>query len=131
MNIKISATVGSRHSWPNGKPVASVSLPDGRVQHTLEDGRLITVSKATHVLDYESTFVGAKPGATYSINVALSGNTLDGCFYEVWNFDINELRHYAFSKTVRLRSIATGDEFSGQELEQLLIEGSSDAHSNA
>ena len=131
MSIKISATIGSRHSWPNGKPVASVPLPDGRVQHTLEDGRQIKVSKATHVLDYESTFVGAEPGETYSINVALSGNTLHGSFYEVWNFDINELRHYAFSKTVRLRNIVTGDEFSGQELEHLLLGGSTDAHSNA
>lgn len=122
MSIKISLSVGSRYpAWPNGKPVRSDPLPDGRIRHVLEDGRIFTVGEPTYRLDYLSTWIGAAPGETYSVNIAIAGLSYVDGFFEVWNFDIDEVRCYAFRKTVRITHLKTGEVFNGEELEASLV----------
>ncbi|MEC4722846.1 hypothetical protein RY831_27170 [Noviherbaspirillum sp. CPCC 100848] len=120
MEIKVSVGVGSRYSWPNGKPVSSEALPDGRTKHTLENGRIFTVSRPTYVLDYLSTWMGGEPDETYSVQIAIAGLSAMEGFYEVWNFDTGQARNYAFHKTARITHIGTGNVFTGEELEKLL-----------
>lgn len=128
VSINLSVNEGGRWpSWPNGKPVSSETLSDGRVRHTLEDGRTLTVGEPTYRLDYESTWVGSQPGDTYSVQIAISGPSSVPGFYEVWNFDIGEVRNYAFRKTVRIVHLKTGETFTGEEVRRSLEgDGSSD-----
>lgn len=121
MTIKISLSVGTRYApWPDGRPVRSDPLPDGRVRHTLEDGRAFTVSEPTYKLDYLSNWVGVEPGTTYSVNIAIAGLSATAGFFEVWNFDIGAVRNYAFRKTLRITDLRTGEIFTGEELEASL-----------
>jgi hypothetical protein len=79
--ITISIGLGSRYSWPNGKPVKSEQLPDGRTRHTLGDGRAMTVGAPNYSLDYLSTWVGVEEGKTYSVNIAIAGlSPVEGFF---------------------------------------------------
>ncbi|MEJ6006166.1 hypothetical protein WG899_11450 [Paucibacter sp. AS339] len=43
-------------------------------------------------------------------------STVEG-FYEVWNFDIDEMRSYKFEKTVRATHLASGETFDTKEWE--------------
>lgn len=116
-NVQFWASNGSRTQWPNGKPVASEPLPDGRVRYQLESGRLLTVGQPTYRVDYVSTWVGTEPGETYAIRLALIGlSNVDG-FYEAWNFDIGEVRNYRFDKTVLVTHLETGETFNTVEFE--------------
>ena len=54
------------------------------------------------------------------MRVGISGLSSVEGFYEVWNYDINELRCYAFRKTVRVSHMETGEEFSGPDFEAAL-----------
>lgn len=119
--ITMSIGPGSRYSWPNGKPVSSEVLPDGRTRHALEDGRTITVGVPNYRLDYLSTWIGTEEGETYPVNIAIAGLSNVEGFFEVWNFDIGELRNYSFAKTVRVTHIQTGEIFTGAELEASLM----------
>jgi hypothetical protein len=118
--ITVSVGMSSRHSWPNGKPVALETLPDGRTRHTLEDGRAMTVGVPNYRLDYLSTWVGAEEGETYSVNITIAGLSNVEGFFEVWNFDIGEVRNYSFAKTVCVTHLQTGEVFTGAELEASL-----------
>ena len=121
MEIKITARLAGRYDdFPNGKPVRSEVLDDGRTRHHLENGRTFTVSKPTYRLDYLSTWVGAAPGDTYEVNIALAGPSSIEGFYEAWNFDIGEARNYKLAKTVRLTHLETGQVFSREDLEAAL-----------
>lgn len=119
----IRITGGIRSRWSDdGVPVKSESLPDGRTRHTMKDGRTVTVSVANYRLDYQSTLVGAEPGDTYEVNVALTGcATVEG-FFEAWNFDTNKLRNYRFDKTVSVTRLLDGSTFTGAELQWALTE---------
>jgi hypothetical protein len=113
---------GSNGLWPNGKPTRSELLPDGRTVHTLEDGRQLMVPiKAVYVMHYLPTCVDAAPNETYPVNIALAGlSSIDQGFYEVWNFDIGEVRNYLFARTVRVTHIDTGEVYSREEFERAL-----------
>lgn len=114
---KITISVGiSGSKWPNGKPVSTEILPNGEKRHLMEDGRVMTVGQPTYRLEYLSTWVGAEPGETYPVNIAISGLSEVTGFYITWNFDIDELRNYAFHKTVSITHLETGESFTGEEL---------------
>ncbi len=84
----------------------------------MEDGRVLTVKEPHYCIDYMSTWVGARPDDTYTINIAIVGlSDVDG-FYEAWNFDIGELRSYSFAKTVTATHIATGETFNSEEFQK-------------
>ena len=106
--------------WPNGTPINSELLPDGRTAHELEDGRKITVSKPNYRLEYLSTWIGAEADETYPVNIAVLGFSAVEGFYEVWNFDIGQLRSYSFAKTQKLVHLDSGETFTGAELKDLL-----------
>jgi hypothetical protein len=109
--------MGLNTPWVSGKPVCSETLADGRSRHTLIDGRIMTVSAApTYCLEYLSTWVGAEEGETYPVNIAIAGLSSVEDFFEVWNFDIGEVRNYWFEKTVRITHLETGETFTGEEL---------------
>jgi hypothetical protein len=114
--MKISIRVTSRYEWPNGKPVASAILSDGKIRHVLEDGRAVTVSEPNYRLEYLSTWVGAEQDETYDVNIAIVGLSPVEGFYQTWNFDIGELRNYSFAKTKRIVHLTTGEVFTGVEL---------------
>lgn len=114
VNITVGLQNGSR--WPDGKPVSSEALPDGRVRHLMADGRKMTVSKASYRLEYLSTWVGAKEDETYDVNIALAGLSHVPGYFEAWNFDINELRNYAFDKTVCIVDLTDGYRLTGEKL---------------
>ena len=119
-DITIEVGLGSRYSWPNGKPIKSENLDSGKVRHVLEDGRAVTVDEPDYKLDYISTRFGSAVDDTYEVRIAICGvSAVDG-FYDVWNFDINEFRSYAFRKTVRVTHLETGEVFTGAELEASL-----------
>ncbi len=117
--IKVSCTEQS--TWPTGKPISSETLENGKVKHTLEDGRSMTVSKPTYRLYYLSTWHGAQPGETYEVNIALAGLSSIKGFYTTWNFDIGERRDYRFDKTVQIVHLRTGVMLTGAELEVDLV----------
>lgn len=122
MKVTISVgLVGGRYSWPNGKPTESEVLPDGRTRHLLEDGRRFTVAvKPTYAMEYLSTWVGAEPGDTYTVHIAIAGMSAVEGFYEAWNYDISQVRNYAFAKTMQVTDLETGDVLSGPEFERAL-----------
>lgn len=82
----------------------------------MEDGRRLTVGKPTYTLHYLSSWVGSEADDTYEVPIALSGLHDQKGHYEAWNFDLNELRNYAFIKTKKLVQIDTGIEITGDEL---------------
>ena len=121
--VTITVGFGGRSGWPNGKPIKSERLPDGRYCHTLEDGRLMTVGAPSYRIDYLSTWVGSSPGETYEIKAAIGGLTDAPGWYWAWNFDIGELgelRHYRFDKTVRITALADGWAITGEALREQL-----------
>ena len=120
MESSFSIKISSGHEWPNGKPVESVQLDDGKTRHLMEDGRLVTVSKPTYRLEYLSTWVGAEPDETYPVNIAIVGNSRTEGFFEAWNFDIGEMRNYSFKKIVRIVHLQTGEPFTGSEVKEYL-----------
>ena len=120
LTVKISVGLTHAREWPNGKPVKSEPINNGQMRHTLEDGRVMTVSSPNYCLDYLSTWVGAAPGETYDIRIAIAGVSSVEGFFEVWNFDIGEIRNYAFAKTIRITHLETGEVFTGAELETSL-----------
>lgn len=121
MEVKFSAGITSRHSWPNGKPTRSEVLEDGRTRHLLEDGRTFTVAKEPqYVLHYLSTWVGAEPDDTYAVKISIAGLSEVAGFFEVWNYDIGQVRSYAFAKTVEVVHIQSGESFSGTDFEEAL-----------
>lgn len=121
-SITVRIGISGDYEWPNGKPISSIELEDGRVKHTLEDGRAFIVSTPNYRLDYQSTWIGSVQGDTYSVNVAIVGLCEVAGFFTCWNFDIGELRCYAFHKTVRLVHLETGEVLSSLELEASLNE---------
>jgi len=80
----------------------------------------MTVDKPNYRLDYLSTWIGSEAGETYSVDIAISGLSSTPGFYETWNFDIGEVRNYAFGKTVRITHLETGEIFTGEELQKAL-----------
>ncbi|WP_293403189.1 hypothetical protein [Polaromonas sp.] len=118
--VNISIGLSSGHQWPNGKPIHSEALPDGSTRHTLEDGRKLTVGKPTQQLEYISTWVGAAEGETYSVVIGIIGLSAVPGFYEVWNYDINAMRSYAFRKTVSITQLDTGESYTAEDLEKVL-----------
>jgi hypothetical protein len=114
--VTVSASVsGSR--WSDGKPVESHTLADGRTEHTMADGRTYAVpDRAEYRLEYKSSWAGAAPGDTYEVNITIAGLSDQRGFFEVWNHDIGEVRNYAFHKTVRLTSLKSGKQFSGEDV---------------
>ena len=118
IKVTVSIGMGSRYDWPNGKPISSEPLADGRVLHLLEDGRTITVKDPMYRLDYQSSRFGAEPGDTYPVNIALIGLSSVAGFYEVWNFDKQEVRSYSFAKTVRLTDLESDEVYSVDELKE-------------
>lgn len=129
--ITITAELTSGRQWPNGKPIHTELLSDGRTKHTLEGGRKLIVSEPTYLMDYQSNWVGAKSGDTYSVKIAISGLSAAAGFFEAWNFDISEVRNYAFSKTVRIKHLTTGDVFTGEELQTALQNNATEPCSRA
>lgn len=117
--IKIYAGI-ERSKWPNGTPIRSDRLPDGRTVHLLKDGRKITVSQPNFRLEYQSTWVGAESDETYDVSIAFVGLSLTEGFYEVWNFDTDKLRSYSFKKTHRVVHLISGEIFTGEELISVL-----------
>ena len=117
--------------WPNGKPTYSELLPDGCTRHLLADGREFTVpSKPSYLLDYLANGFVSKSDDTYHANVAFAGLSAVEGFYEVWNFDISEVRQYSFERTVRLTHVETGEVFSPAELEAGLRASMNDGDSD-
>jgi hypothetical protein len=118
VKIKITVSEGAERRFPDGKPIISEKLPSGAMRHTMSDGRVLTVHTPTYTLHYLSNWVGVPPGTTYQVPVAISGlSTVDG-YFEAWNFDLNELRNYSFSKTVKIVHMKTGEEITGMELKK-------------
>jgi hypothetical protein len=113
---------GSNGLWPNGKPTRSELLPDGRTVHTLEDGRQFLVPiRPIYLMDYLPAWADSAPDETHPVNIALAGlSSIDEGCYEVWNFDIGEVRNYLFARTVRVTRIDTGETYSGEEFERAL-----------
>ena len=104
-------------SWPNGKPNESQKLPDGRIRHLMPDGRGLTVpAEAGYRLDYISTWVGSEPDETYEVNICIIGLSLEDGYVEVWNYDIDQARNYAFHKIVKITDIRSCEIFTGLEL---------------
>src|SRR5262249_39791028 len=89
---------------------------------TLADGRQLTAPiKPVYVMDYLSTWVDAAPNETNPVNIALAGlSSIGEGFYEVWNFDIGEVRNYLFAKTVRVTHIDSGEVYTCEEFERAL-----------
>lgn len=108
------------YKWPNSKPVGSEILSDGRTRFVLEDGRAITVHEPNYRLEYLSSWLGAMPGETYEVNIAILGLSAVNGFYEVWNFDLNEARNYSFAKTKKIVHLGTSEEFTGLEIHEFL-----------
>lgn len=120
LKVTISVGLTQGRAWPNGKPVKSEAMTDGRTRHALEDGRVMTVGSANYCLDYLSTWVSAEEGETYDVRIAIAGLSSVEGFFEAWNFDIGEVRNYAFAKSVRITHLQTGEVFTGTELEASL-----------
>lgn len=120
LTVHLSAALSSPSKFPNGDPIAVEKLADGASRYTMEDGRLITVSTPNYTLQYESSWVGSTPGEYYEVPIALSGAMPVAGYFEAWNFEINALRHYAFSKTIRVISLTDGESFTGMELYESL-----------
>jgi hypothetical protein len=118
--IKISVGLTTNYTWPNGKPVRSEILSNGKSRHFLEDGRAITLSEPNYRLEYLSSWVGSEPDESYDVNIAIIGLSSIKGFYEAWNFDINEVRNYSFAKTKRIVHLTTGEIFTGAELQESL-----------
>lgn len=116
VNIRISLE-RSGYRFPDGKPVKAEALPDGRTTYTMADGRVMTPPRFNdYLIDYQSNFVGAKDGDTYQIPVSFSGLSSVRGFVECWNYEISELRNYAFDKIVRVISVDGGWSLTGEEL---------------
>lgn len=62
-------------------------------------------------MDYLSTWFGSEAGETYEVPVAVVGLSAVTGFCEVWNFEQNKLRSYAFHKVMRLTDIKDGSVF--------------------
>jgi hypothetical protein len=118
---KITLSLTAVKMWPNGKPIRSDILNDGKTRHLLEDGRAIIVSEPNYRLEYRSSWVGAEADETYHVSIAIIGPSSIIGFYEVWNFDSNEVRNYSFAKTKRIVHLTTGQVFIGAVLQELLI----------
>lgn len=117
LTIKVTST----RLFPSGKPVSSALLEDGRTRHQLVDGRGLTVPPAHgYVIDYQSTFVNAKPGDTYPCCVSFVGLSSVPGFVETWDHDIGEVRCYAFDKIVKVTSVIEGWSVTGEELREQL-----------
>jgi hypothetical protein len=119
-NLKMKIELKATKRWGNSKPLASTKQPDGRTTHVLADGRKLTVGRPTHILYYQSSWVGSEACDTYEVPIALSGAHDSEGFYEAWNFDLQEVRNYAFKKTKKLVQIDNGTEISGDELMRAL-----------
>jgi len=107
---------------PNRKPVSSESLADGKVRHTLEDGRIVVVGDPDreYRLEYLASYVGSFLGETYEVNVLILGPGSSSAHFEAWNCETNETREYLFEYTVGLTHIATGHRFTAQQLKDFL-----------
>lgn len=116
--IYVRRLESSSSYWPNGDPVNSITLPDGRTRYELEDGTaLIVPPTPTYRIEYLSTFAGVAEGETYDVPVTLTGRCHRPGSFEVWNYDLQKARNYMFSKLVRATDLVTGEEFSGPEFE--------------
>lgn len=83
----------------------------------MSDGRIVTVpALPRYRIDYLSTWVDSEPDETYEINVTFSGLSSTRGYIEVWNFDIGQLRNYAFNKIMRVTDLNTDEWCTGQEL---------------
>ena len=119
--VSINIPDDERPAWPNGSPVKTHTLPDGRTRNHMQDGRILTVPAfPSHVIEYLSTWIDSEPGETYSINASFSGLSMETGFVEVWNYDIGEVRNYAFHKISSVTCIEDGKIHSGYELSKEL-----------
>ena len=83
----------------------------------MEDGDVLTLKEPTYRLEYIFRRLAPDDIETYSVNIGLTGRLLhNGRFFEAWNFDIDERRHYRFDKTHRLVGLKTGQVLTGEEL---------------
>jgi hypothetical protein len=83
----------------------------------MEDGDVLTLKEPTYRLEYIFRRLAPDAIETYSVNIGLTGRLLhNGRFFEAWNFDIDERRHYRFDKTHRLVGLKTGQVLTGEEL---------------
>lgn len=121
MRFNITISIGS--SWPNGDPISSELLPDGRTRYTMEDGRIVTVGAPNYKLEYQSRFVGAGPEDTYEVRIAIGGLSARKGYFEAWNFDSGKMRNYAFERTARITHLESGEVFTGEELKDALDRG--------
>lgn len=113
----VTLTVRGGYDWPAGNPARIEYLPDGAKRCHMEDGTVFTVKDPTYRLEYMSRQLAPDDFDTYSVNIGLTGRLLhNGRFFEAWNFDIDERRHYRFDKTYRLVDIKTGEIMTGEEL---------------
>lgn len=120
MAIRFSVRLGSG-PWPNGTPIHSEGLADGRVRHTLEDGSIFTVpAEPTYTLHYQSKRFGAKPGDHYEIPISIAG----WCpyakgFVACWNYAKGARRSYSIDKILRIAS-PDGTTFAADDLRAVL-----------
>jgi hypothetical protein len=113
----VTFTAGLSDPWPAGKPARVEHLPDGSRRCHMEDGDVLTLKEPTYLLEYISAWSAPDDIKTYSVNIGLTGRLLHNRrFFEAWNFDIDERRHYRFDKTHRLVGLKTGQILTGEEL---------------
>jgi len=69
-----------------------------------------------YLLAYLSAFIEAEPGDTYDVRVSLIGRSSQPGFVECWNYDIGEVRNYAYAKIVRLTDLDSGEVYDSREI---------------
>lgn len=115
MEIVISASLSGGDDYPPGKPDRIEQLPDWRrIMHMPDGVRLTVPAQPTYVMRYQSRGL---PDDYYEVRVAISGRLImGGKFFEAWNYDKDERRHYLFKKTLLLIPLDSGKTMTGEKL---------------
>lgn len=100
-------------SWPDGRPMKSEALADGRTAHSMADGRTLSVpAEALYRFEYE----GRTDGDSYFIDVSIIGLSGEPGYVETWNHGMSKVRSYAFHKILGITNLKSGEVHTGEQL---------------